>query len=147
MRRDVAPQRVALVPEPCIMTASSMETAMKLALIAAVLNASTVPAFAACLPDPSNVTIRGKVVAVHSHDKHNGSAYTYYILRTATPYCMAGDDEDASDTTPTRKITIVSNTGDDSGVARYAGRVETVTGKIQGSNGGGPQIFYTTISP
>ena len=104
-------------------------------------------ACAACLPDPSDVSIRGKIVAVHSHDKHDGSAYTYYVLKTPVGYCLAGDDEDYSDTTPTKKITIVSNSGNDLGVAKYAGKMETVTGKLSGSNGGGPLIFYTAISP
>ena len=116
--------------------------------IAAILTFSLpTSAGAVCLPDPSQVQIVGTIIAMHAHDKGDGRALTYYRLKSSVAYCVDSKDEaeDASDTTPTTTLTITSDSGRYDEVAVYIGRRVVVAGRLSGSNGGGPQLSYTSI--
>ena len=120
---------------------------MKTAPILAFTLFASGAAYAACLPDPSNVSIRGRLTSVTRVARNTGKPYTYYVVESRTAYCMSGEMEDDSDTTPTKKIVVTSGTSSDASLAGYVGRFETVNGRLEGTNGGGPLLMYRSISP
>ena len=101
-----------------------------------------------CLPDDSMVQMRGTIKEVLNRDRHTGNAYSYFIIDTDKPYCLAGDNVDERSSMPTAAITLIPHDYDKSRqeFGPLVGRAVVMTGKLSSSNGGGPQLFYKTVA-
>jgi hypothetical protein len=94
------------------------------------------------------VQVRGTIKEVLNRDKHMGTAYSYFIIDTDKPYCLAGDDVDERSSMPTVTITLIPHEYDKSRreFGPLVGRDVLLTGKLSSSNGGGPLLFYKTVT-
>ena len=100
-----------------------------------------------CVPDGSAVSVRGKIVKLSSHDKNTGQAYSYLILRADKSYCLFGQYVDQVSATPTSSLMIDDKVGATTEATPFIGKFVTVVGKIFDTNGGGPMVTYTSITP
>ena len=123
---------------------------MRLFLAIGIALAVTAPAMAACLPDDSMVQMRGTIKEVRNRDKHTGAAYSYFVVAADQPYCIIGGDGfvDHSDPVPTVTISVLprdKKTRPQS-LGALVGRPVIMTGQLSSTNGGGPLLFYDTVT-
>jgi hypothetical protein len=93
-----------------------------------------------CVKDSAAITLSGTLREIHSRDKRSGEPYSYFLLHTERPVCLAGEDIDDSNTTPRQDITVIDQESQRADFRRRLGPC-TISGKLESSNGGGPQLF------
>lgn len=99
-----------------------------------------------CSDQDTPVTMRGTLQEIFSHDRHTGSQYSYFRLHTVGAHCLKpGFDTDQSSSTPTHDVTLLFNDEQQASMRQLVGHSVTMSGRISGSNGGGPQLEYPQL--